>query len=210
VLGAGPCLRRIASAYDHAVLVKDASMSLYDLARLEAAIKAVSLEVELLKQATGSSASSSTTAGAAAASVARNNEEEVARPTFAALAAAAGRGERLPVDAWPGPWPLPLTVPATTPACAPASAPAGVAAAASALASLPPPAFASSTAHSPTARVTLAALNMDDVGLSGRRGVKGRSARARQAPERSSLDLLLGDIATPDLPQPCNSSEDET
>jgi hypothetical protein len=183
-------------------------MTLYDLARLEAALKALNLEVELLK-ATGSSAASTDTEGAADAP--RTSEEEVARPTFAALAAAARRGERLPVDAWPGPWPLPLTVPATAPACAPASAPAGAAAAASALASLPPQALASSsTAHSPTARATLAALNMDDVGLRGRRGIKGRSARTRQAQERSSLDLLLGDIATPDLPQPCDSSEDET
>jgi len=205
VLGAGPCLLWIATA----VSVKHASMSLYDLARLEAALKALSLEVELLKQATGSSAASTDTAGAAAASVARNNEEDVARPTFAALAAAARRGER-PVDAWPGPWPLPLTVPATAPACAPVPESAGAAAAASALASLSPPALVSSTAHSPTERVTLAALNMDDVGLRGRRGVKGRSARTQQAQERTSLDLLLGDIATPDLPQPCDSSEDET
>ena len=184
-------------------------MTLYDLARLEAALKALSLEVELLKQATGSFAASTDTAGAATASVGRNNEEEVARPTFAALAAAARRGER-PVDAWPGPWPLPLTVPATVPVCAPASAPAGAAAPASALASLPPPALASSTAHSPTERVMLAALNMDDVGLRGRRGVKGSSARTQQAQERTSLDLLLGDIATPDLPQPGDSSQDET
>ena len=124
-------------------------------------MKALSLEVELLKQTSSSSPEEEPAAVAAAAAASDHRGSlEVARPSFAALAATARRG----ADAWPGPWPLPRAVPAAAlVVCAAAPAPAGAAAPASAPVSPLPPALAPSAAHSTTARVKLAPLNLDRV-----------------------------------------------